>query len=79
MAIGLIFQVNGVSQEQYERVLAQVCPDDHLPSAWSTKLLDLARLGCASLTSGTPKDACRRSRPSGSVTPDKRPTSWSIG
>jgi hypothetical protein len=31
MAIGLIFEGNGVTQEQYEQVLAQACPGNQPP------------------------------------------------
>ena len=31
MAIGLIFQGTGVTQEQYQQVLDQVCPDNQPP------------------------------------------------
>ena len=31
MAIGLIFQGTGVTQEQYQQVLNQVCPDNQPP------------------------------------------------
>jgi hypothetical protein len=31
MAIGLIFQGTGVTPEQYQQVLDQVCPDNHPP------------------------------------------------
>jgi len=31
MAVGLIFQVTGVSLEQYQQVLDEACPDNQLP------------------------------------------------
>ena len=52
MAIGLIFEGNGVTQEQYEQVLAQAVRETSPRRACSTTRLELGKTASSSSTSG---------------------------